>query len=128
MRHGKRSIRKLKEWFGQWMNIGWDLDQCSGMSGRNKDSNQLLLLNGVSNGDGFMAKVHPESGETKAWILPKVNIELFNRVLVDFAHILAWERKSVSYRLSSSWLTAPASKYKFLYQFICCFFVLIPHN
>ena len=32
-----------------------------------------------------MAKVHPESGETKAWILPKVNIELFNRVLVDFA-------------------------------------------
>lgn len=29
--------------------------------------------------------VHPESGETKAWILPKVNIELFNRVLADFA-------------------------------------------
>jgi hypothetical protein len=55
------------------------------VSGRNKDSNQLLLLNGVSNGEGFMAKVHPESGETKAWILPKVNIELFNRVLVNFA-------------------------------------------
>lgn len=29
--------------------------------------------------------VHPESGETKAWILPKVNIKLFNRVLADFA-------------------------------------------
>ncbi|MEG3959272.1 hypothetical protein [Microcoleus sp. herbarium2] len=67
------------------MNIGWDLDKCSGVSGAGKDSNQLLVLNGVSNGDGFMAKVHPESGETKAWILPKVNIELFNRVLVDFA-------------------------------------------
>ncbi len=32
--------------------------------------------------DGF---VHPESGETKAWILPKVNIELFTKVLADFA-------------------------------------------
>ena len=29
--------------------------------------------------------VHPESGETYWWILPKVNINLFNRVLVDFA-------------------------------------------
>jgi hypothetical protein len=67
------------------MNIGWDLDQCSGVSGCNKDSNQLLLLNGLSKGYGFMAKVHPESGETKAWILSKVNIELFNRALVDFA-------------------------------------------
>ena len=29
--------------------------------------------------------VHPESGETYWWILPKVNIDLFNRVLADFA-------------------------------------------
>ncbi len=29
--------------------------------------------------------VHPESGENKAWILPSVNMELFNRVLADFA-------------------------------------------
>jgi hypothetical protein len=29
--------------------------------------------------------VHPESGETYWWILPQVNIELFNRVLTDFA-------------------------------------------
>lgn len=29
--------------------------------------------------------VHPESGETYFWILPKVNITLFNRVLADFA-------------------------------------------
>lgn len=29
--------------------------------------------------------VHPESGETYWWILPKVNIQLFNRILVDFA-------------------------------------------
>jgi transposase len=29
--------------------------------------------------------VHPESGETYWWILPKVNIKLFNRVLADFA-------------------------------------------
>jgi transposase len=29
--------------------------------------------------------VHPESGETYWWILPRVNTELFNRVLADFA-------------------------------------------
>jgi transposase len=29
--------------------------------------------------------VHPKSGETYWWILPRVNIELFNRVLADFA-------------------------------------------
>ena len=29
--------------------------------------------------------VHPESGETYYWILPKVNVELFNQVLADFA-------------------------------------------
>ena len=29
--------------------------------------------------------VHPESGETYWWILPKVNIDLFNRALADFA-------------------------------------------
>lgn len=29
--------------------------------------------------------VHPESGETYWWILPQVNINLFNRVLADFA-------------------------------------------
>ena len=29
--------------------------------------------------------VHPKSGETYWWLLPQVNIELFNRVLADFA-------------------------------------------
>jgi len=29
--------------------------------------------------------VHPSTGETYFWILPKVNIELFNKVLADFA-------------------------------------------
>lgn len=29
--------------------------------------------------------VHPESGETYWWILPKVNTDLFNQVLADFA-------------------------------------------
>jgi len=29
--------------------------------------------------------VHPESGETYYWILPKVNTDLFNQVLADFA-------------------------------------------
>ena len=29
--------------------------------------------------------VHPSTGETYFWILPKVNIELFNLVLEDFA-------------------------------------------
>lgn len=30
--------------------------------------------------------VHPVSGETYWWILPRVNIDLFNRALADFAH------------------------------------------
>ena len=29
--------------------------------------------------------VHPESGETYFWILPRANITLFNQVLADFA-------------------------------------------
>jgi hypothetical protein len=31
------------------------------------------------------AFVRPRTGETKAWILPYANTELFNRVLEDFA-------------------------------------------
>lgn len=31
------------------------------------------------------AFVHPKTGETKAWILPYVNTEIFNQVLADFA-------------------------------------------
>ncbi len=31
------------------------------------------------------AFVHPKIGETKAWILPYANTELFNQVLADFA-------------------------------------------
>jgi hypothetical protein len=47
-----------------------------------------------------MAKVHPESGETNAWILPKINIELFNRVLVDFAqHFGVEKNKRILYAL-----------------------------
>jgi hypothetical protein len=34
------------------------------------------------------AFVRPQTGETKAWILPYVNTELFNRVLEDFAREL----------------------------------------
>lgn len=30
--------------------------------------------------------VHPQSGQTYWWLLPKVNIQLFNRVLLDFAN------------------------------------------
>ena len=33
-----------------------------------------------------MAKVHPQSGETKAWILRFVNTEIFNQVLADGSH------------------------------------------
>lgn len=47
--------------------------------------NLLLEFSGVLSGYGSMARVHPESGETYWWILPKVNIKLFNRVLADFA-------------------------------------------
>jgi hypothetical protein len=31
------------------------------------------------------AFVHPQTGQTKAWILPYVNTKLFNQVLADFA-------------------------------------------
>jgi len=37
--------------------------------------------------------VHPQSGETW-WILPKVNINLFNRVLADFANIWPWQEQA----------------------------------
>jgi hypothetical protein len=39
-----------------------------------------LLLTGGFNGCGYTAKVHPSTGETKAWILPFVNSQLFERV------------------------------------------------
>jgi len=40
--------------------------------------------------------VHPQSGETYWWILPKVNIKLFNRVLADFAqHFLLGKNKRI---------------------------------
>ena len=67
------------------MNIDWDSSQCSGVSGPNKQNHQLLLLNGVFNGYGCMDSFIRSSGETYWWILPRVNIELFNRVLADFS-------------------------------------------
>ena len=40
--------------------------------------------------------VHPESGQTYWWILPSINIKLFNRVLADFAkHFGAGKSKRV---------------------------------
>ncbi len=49
-----------------------------------------------------MVQVHPQSGETFWWILPYVRIDLFNRVLADFAQpkgigkqkrvILVWDQ------------------------------------
>jgi hypothetical protein len=39
-----------------------------------------LLLTGGFNGCGYTAKVHPSTGETKAWILRFVNTQLFERV------------------------------------------------
>jgi len=41
--------------------------------------------------------VHPQSGETYWWILPKVNINLFNRVLADFAKHFGPGRTSKSF-------------------------------
>ncbi|GET43040.1 hypothetical protein MiSe_78600 [Microseira wollei NIES-4236] len=41
--------------------------------------------------------VHPESGETYWWILPKVNIELFNRVLADASPTFWCRSKQANY-------------------------------
>ena len=42
------------------------------------------------------AFVHPRSGQTYWWILPYVNIRLFNKVLADFAqHFGIGEKKQV---------------------------------
>jgi len=38
--------------------------------------------------------VHPQSGETYWWILPKVNINLFNRVLADFQTFWPWQEQA----------------------------------
>ena len=56
--------------------------------------------------------VHPSTGETYFWILPKVNIELFNLVLEDFARefgvgknkhiILAKDLRWLAYQPTSS--------------------------
>ena len=67
------------------MNIDWRSNQYSDASGANKQNNQLLLLNCVFNGYGSTDSFIRSSGETYWWILPKVNIDLFNRVLADFA-------------------------------------------
>jgi hypothetical protein len=55
------------------------------MSGNSKQNNQLLLLNGVFNGYGSTDSFILNLGKLKEWILPKVNIDLFNRALADFA-------------------------------------------
>lgn len=67
------------------MNIDGGSNQYSDASGANKQNNQLLLLNGVFNGCGSTDSFIRWSGETYWWILPLVNIDLFNRVLADFA-------------------------------------------
>jgi len=37
--------------------------------------------------------VHPASGKTYWWLLPLVNIQLFNQVLADFAqHFSEWSK------------------------------------
>lgn len=46
--------------------------------------------------------VHPESGDTYWWILPLVNIDLFNRVLADESTTF-WSRKEEAYHFSSRW-------------------------
>ena len=62
------------------------------------DSNQFSAQVYVPEGENPIARVfwryqwlwlyafvHPQSGQTYWWILPYVNIELFNAVLADFA-------------------------------------------
>lgn len=52
--------------------------------------------------------VHPQSGETYWWILPKVNIQLFNRVLADFAsHFALGQNKRILLALDGAgWHTS----------------------
>lgn len=48
-------------------------------------SNPLLKSIGTLSGCGCMVLSTQRQDKPKAWILPTVNIELFNRVLTDFA-------------------------------------------
>jgi len=56
--------------------------------------------------------VHPQSGETYWWILPKVNIKLFNRVLADFAqHFGVGKNKRIVLAMEQAgWHTSPQVK------------------
>ena len=56
--------------------------------------------------------VHPETGETYFWILPKVNIKLFNQVLADFAtEFGAGEDKHIILTIDQAgWHTSPQVK------------------
>ena len=87
------------------MNIDWGSNQYSDVSGRNKQNNQLLLLNGVFNGYGSMDSFILSLGKLKEWILPRVNINLFNGVLADFArHFGLGKNKRIIERSGESWL------------------------
>jgi len=56
--------------------------------------------------------VHPHSGQTYWWILPYVNIQLFNQVLADFAqHFGIGEKKQVVLVVDKAgWHSSPKVK------------------
>jgi hypothetical protein len=71
--------------------------------------------------------VHPSTGKTYFWILPRVNIELFNQVLVDFARKFGVGKdKHIILTIDQAgWLPQPAHKFKFL---LCLHWEFIPSH
>lgn len=67
------------------MNIAWDYNQYCDVFGHLEENSQLQKSTSNINGSGFMVSFIQSQEKTKAWILPYVNTELFNRVLADFA-------------------------------------------
>lgn len=59
--------------------------------------------------------VHPQSGQTYWWILPYVNIELFNKVLADFAnHFNVGQNKQVVLVIDrAGWHTSDRFSFKY---------------
>ena len=70
------------------------------------------VYSGVSSGYGSMVLSTPKQGRRKEWILPKVNIKLFNRVLADFAkHFGAGKNKRIVLPLDQAgWHTSSQVK------------------
>ena len=85
------------------MSIASESFRYCGKCGFLKESNQLRMSTGVSSGCGCMALFTLSRGKPKEWILPLVNIKLFNRVLADNAYAFwRWSTQADHFNHGSS--------------------------